>query len=868
MTCIFFLVISLLAAQHYASFFFTSENLSHLISPNLGISSIASRRLCMIFVGLIFSRIKLPWIQTNIKHLKHIKKAHLPLWLFIIVGWILGSYIACLNTNCFIPDYILLCLPPAAFFFNHLSSKNEDKKPNLPKETGEDDKIINQWFHQEIPIFLPEEDLISISPTAKGIADRVIANIENHTGTRIGVVGEFGSGKSSMINLIGHYLSLTHNKKITIIICKIDLWAFPSSSVAQENILRLILKTCSHYFDIFPCASMVTEWKDVIKNNHWWLFLMTIFGMCATFDHSIEILAGMLKRLNYHLVLVIENIDRKNDKEYCPKQIQALLEHLKLGLECTIIVAGSHQAIDFTRLCEYQIPTRLIPHLHLQNIFQKIFNYHMPNAYNWSQPKQCDFSLFYHDITCRLDFLSIWDLQRLIGTPRNLKHFLRQYHEDWNYLKGEVDYWDFFLLKLVQIALPESYDFIAAHRTILIDITNEFTHKNAPPLNQDLSNLKKKFLMHRDNLGTKAIIFDKIFRLLFGDKIYKKFELPVFRLLGWPNNLRQRISSHPHPTNYLDRVYRGTIEANEISDKEIDSMLQQWRSKHNKKLLVMLEDPLADLKFGSYYEKVIELDNVELLELLRQIIIYRSLDKNRNAVVIDFAAPCRSAKSALIVLQEHCFHRFFNSSDTFFNWVVSLVEELCKINLQSATKCIRRFLGNENFANQVSSDQWKFLKTSIETTVFTKVKNNSKELALLFPKNDLYALYRYLLFLSSTKEILQSHPSSEYPEIIFPHWIKNSLDEVLFDSKIKEKPLLQVIGILFKNPFDDTTHGRQGMQLREEQVFSIFPNREIDIMKLIVETDFSNTILANQSKKIKTLAQDWIEKNNSITSKL
>lgn len=860
MTCIFFLVISLLAAQHYASFFLTSENLSHLISPNLGISSITSRRLCMILVAWFFSRIKLPWIQSNIRHLKHIISTP-PLWLFIMIGWILGSHTAYLNTNCFTLDYILLCLPSVVFFYNHLSSKqNEEKKSHLRKEGTENYKIIKQWSYQEIPIFSPEEDLISISLEAKRIADRILESIENHTGRRIGVVGEFGSGKSSMINLIGHYLSLTHNKKITIIICKIDLWAFPSSSVAQENILRLILKTCSHYFDIFPCASMVTEWKDVIKNNHWWLFLMTIFGMCTTFDQSIQILARMLQKLNYHLVIVIENIDRRNDKEYCPKQVQALLERLKLGLECTIIVAGSHQAIDFSRLCESRIPMGLISHLVLQNILQEIFNYHMPNTYNWFQPKQCDFSLFYHDITCRLNFFSIWDLRMLIGTPRNLKHLLRQLHEDWNYLKGEVDYWDFFLVKLLQIALPESYDFIAAHSTTLIDITNEWTHKNATPLNEDLSNLKKKFLMHRDKLGTKTIIFDKIFRLLFGDKIYKKFELPVFRIQGWPNNLRQRISSYPHPTNYLDRVYRGNIEINELTDKKINSMLQQWRSKQDKELLVMLQDPLADLKFGSYYEKIIELDDIELLELLRQIIIYRSLDKNRNPVVIDFAAPCRSAKSALIVLQEHCFHRFFNSSNTFFNWVVSLIEELCKINLQSATKCISQFLGNENFANQVSSDQWKFLKRSIETTVSTKVKNNSKELALLFPKNDLYALYRYLIFLSSTKEILQPHSSPEYPEIIFPHWIKTSLDEVLFDSKIKEKPLLQVIGILFKNPFHDTTHDRQGMQLREEQVFSIFPNREIDIMKLIVETDFSNTILANQSKKIKSLAQNWIEK--------
>ena len=63
------------------------------------------------------------------------------------------------------------------------------------------------------PITLPEEDMLGFNPLAEAIADS-ISKMEEPEGTVIAVNGPWGSGKSSVVNLVRHHLRTTKNASL------------------------------------------------------------------------------------------------------------------------------------------------------------------------------------------------------------------------------------------------------------------------------------------------------------------------------------------------------------------------------------------------------------------------------------------------------------------------------------------------------------------------------------------------------------------------------------------------------------------------------------------------------------------------------
>lgn len=75
-------------------------------------------------------------------------------------------------------------------------------------ELESDKNILENKIHDfsdDIPITLPAQDELGVNPLAESIALR-IRNLQNPTGSVIAVYGPWGSGKSSAVHLILHYL--------------------------------------------------------------------------------------------------------------------------------------------------------------------------------------------------------------------------------------------------------------------------------------------------------------------------------------------------------------------------------------------------------------------------------------------------------------------------------------------------------------------------------------------------------------------------------------------------------------------------------------------------------------------------------------
>ena len=178
--------------------------------------------------------------------------------------------------------------------------------------------------------------------------------------------------------------------------------------ISTRYILEELLKETASHFDNSSFSPITEEWNNLIEGSgSGKLKIFKFLSGAETFSERLNELSCLLRKLGYHLVLVIEDIDRNDDREYCSKQIQALLERLKnpqrrWGLDCSIIISGNHSAIDFSRLCESLISPPVIPIYTLKKIIWTIARYHMPQAFNnWRYPEQIKWSLLYGDNTSK-----------------------------------------------------------------------------------------------------------------------------------------------------------------------------------------------------------------------------------------------------------------------------------------------------------------------------------------------------------------------------------------------------------------------------------------------------------------------------------
>lgn len=608
----FYITIGMLMALYCASFLIEPLGFNRIL-PSVFYQEERPTWLAFVLIlGLFLSMPSMQGMQINLRHILNLKNLYYapPAWLGIAVGWILGGLVAfskietidCVLLSLMLIIFIaknvhhkksldnsMLADDETEYVFQRVEKLCENEGSTSPKEIIQFFKKIKNWFsHEEpIPIGSYYADLLPTCGQAQETARQLSEAMEKNTGLRIGVVGPIGCGKSSMINLIISHLQKNNSRKIKPIICKINMWGCSSSAVAQEYILEELLKETALHFDSSSFAPIAEEWKSHIEGSEFGIIkALKSFWRPSTFRQRLEALSDLLTKLDYHLIIIIEDIDRPSDPAYHSKQIQGLLEQLKLprehgGLDCSIIVAGNSEAIEFSRLCECTLSPPSINVYLLRKIILTVTRAHIPKEFDeWSSNKSIEWSLLYGDnaaggslgsSAAHIDIFSLLDFQRLIGTPRNLKCFLRRLDSGWNRLQGRLNYFDYFLVTLLRIALPESLDFLHTHHEILCTIDKMYNSQdsNNDQLNSELQNLKYNFEEHRKTLKSQLVSFDKIVALLFGTIVYQKLDLRIqINERTWPKKRLPSVLSTLDPEDYWNIAYTESTGL-EIKETEV-----------------------------------------------------------------------------------------------------------------------------------------------------------------------------------------------------------------------------------------------------------------------------------------------------------
>ena len=122
----------------------------------------------------------------------------------------------------------------------HQSGRSGSIPPTGEAASGQTDdfELLVRWIEDDNPIITPAQDAFGHKTIASRIATRVTSGSQIDMPT-IAVIGEQGSGKSTIGELVRHHLK----QHVDILFTRITLWPFESTDAAITGILGELIRT-------------------------------------------------------------------------------------------------------------------------------------------------------------------------------------------------------------------------------------------------------------------------------------------------------------------------------------------------------------------------------------------------------------------------------------------------------------------------------------------------------------------------------------------------------------------------------------------------------------------------------------------------
>ncbi len=231
--------------------------------------------------------------------------------------------------------------------------------------TVQDKEQLISWLEQETPIRSPSEDIFDFSIIARRIA-RLLKAKKMRT---IGVVGSYGSGKTSLLNLTEHYL-LHHESdgcsegsepnalfSGEIIVCRVDGWGRTKGSIAQQ-ILAIALENTKTSVDCLSIIQLPANYSRAIGAMKWIGGPVLEALLHASYDPLAQItkLDRILAAAQLRLVIFLEDLDRNTSDEIIRDEMPALLDRLRAMRNISFVLAiGTEQQYSqiLVRICDH-----------------------------------------------------------------------------------------------------------------------------------------------------------------------------------------------------------------------------------------------------------------------------------------------------------------------------------------------------------------------------------------------------------------------------------------------------------------------------------------------------------------------------------
>lgn len=295
---------------------------------------------------------------------------------------------------------------------------------------------------------------------------------------RIALIGGFGSGKSSLLNLVEE--CVLNNEPDKWIFSHFDAWGRANGTEdIQGLLLEAMVNSMRNEFETSSVESMPAEYLAALGSLHSSTrIFVNLVKKNLTPAASLNKLDDVLKLNNKKICVFIEDIDRNSNPIEASNSIAPLLNNFKDTEQIHFIftLGYSHSTSDIIkRITDYREdvpPINFDEELNKFGLSQHSYAYskgkiifYEPSTDDWCLMNSCVYSTQGNKAILRSDVRG-WILA-IITSPRDFAAIKREVEAKWKTLAGEFNFDDLLILSTLKISQPLAFDFVNLNINLL-----------------------------------------------------------------------------------------------------------------------------------------------------------------------------------------------------------------------------------------------------------------------------------------------------------------------------------------------------------------------------------------------------------------
>ena len=420
------------------------ENFDRFIIPVFSImrfNIITKILFCIIISIFLFSFFRFKWYKGN-------EKAY---WFSFVIILMYGYYCwyeklyAPILFFCFVGyTDVLIGILIFTLFYKLISSIFKKKKN---EEIDDKDTI----FLSDTPIISDKEDILDYANDVKQLAEQ-LKIISSEYSYSVGITSSWGSGKSSYLNMLKNYLS---SNKGFIVIDFNPRHSYTPQDIQKDffSVLQSKLKEYDYRFTYI--FKNYLKALSIIESK----FLSSLFELHKIWDvkSEKEKLNDLISQIDKRIVIVIEDLDRLLADEI----IEAFkLIHGNASFTNFIFITAydkkhinkiigetysNEEAFFSDKFFTIEVPIPKRP-------YDKIFNYLIETLTDKLHIRKEEVEKYEIVLANHIEVL-----KKYLTTLRDVKRFLNLFIRSYQQVEGEVEFRDYFLIRIIQYKNEEEY---------------------------------------------------------------------------------------------------------------------------------------------------------------------------------------------------------------------------------------------------------------------------------------------------------------------------------------------------------------------------------------------------------------------------
>lgn len=497
--------------------------------------------------------------------------------------------------------------------------------------------MVIKMFNSDSPITKLDEDSLGRDNFAINLGDRIIEHKSpNNENLVIGIAGEWGSGKSSLMNMVLDHIEkeyinsneLNDNEK-PIIMC-FNPWRFSNQDqllyqffyemglllgrTDYENI-RDIARKVEIYASFFePVGIALPPFGVIIKVLKRYLNAIQEWADYKSndLDKTKKELDEALKNQKHKIIIALDDIDRLNVEE-----IHLIFQLIKVLADFpnTVYLVGFDREVVSAALTNDQI--KLSGSDYLEKIIQVIFE--IPHITEDEiknlviQSLEKDFDKFENE-SDKYDFDNRYNslLKHKIKNIRNFNRYINTLKLTYDSIKDDVFNADYYTIIAVQVFFPEVYHFILKNKELLL--YDYIYSLNYPHNKEEIKNELDEAIVNLNSFNIPNQDFKSFLISLFPNlkRIYSNEDNRHF-MNEW--KLKKRICIEENFETY----FKFAVPSWELSKKDFDEIVYSETDEMIKGILAL--PPNLQIKFINSLHNIIQQDYYNFNETTKKNIV-------------------------------------------------------------------------------------------------------------------------------------------------------------------------------------------------------------------------------------------------------